>query len=190
MLAYLRVQRYKGTEILKQNHFGIKTYKKQKTETTVWLSWAEASVCVCLLCSVTSVHSRLGFRCSLFVKNLPIFAKCMKWSQKKAANFWGWNAVFCNQRFCNQPMAVLQMLSKGSLRDFCSNEPEHSWCGFASPHSRLISWALNGLTAQPPREPWYSNKIENERHGKLTLPQTSWCFHKVHGSRTPPPITG
>lgn len=46
MLAYLWVQRYKGTEILKQNHFGIKTYKKQKTETTAWISWAEVSVCV------------------------------------------------------------------------------------------------------------------------------------------------
>lgn len=46
MLAHLWVQRYKGTEILNKNNFGIKTLKKQNTESTAWISWSEFSVCV------------------------------------------------------------------------------------------------------------------------------------------------
>lgn len=191
MLAYLWVQRYKGTEILKQNHFGIQTYKKQKTETTVWIPWAEASVCVFTLqCYLRAQEA--GFELFINCKTSCSICKMYEMVPKKAANFWGWNSVFCKQRFCNHSMSALQMFSKGSLRDFCNNELAHSWCGFVShtqPHSLLIPWALNGLAEQPPGEPRYSNEIENKRHDKLILPQIPWCSHKMHGSRQPPFIT-
>lgn len=150
MLAYLWVQRYKGTEILKQNRFGIKTYKKQKAETTAWISWAEASVSVFTLqCYLRA--QQVGFQRFIICKTSSDVCKMYEMVPKKAANFGGGNAVFCNQ-----PMAVLQMCSKGSLRDLCNKELDHSWWGFAShtqPHSLLIPSALNGLAEQPPREP-------------------------------------
>lgn len=88
MLACLQVQRYKGTEILKQNNFGIKTYKKQKTETTAWISWAEASVCLFTLQCYFHAQ-QVGFEMFIICKTSSNVCKMYEMEPKEAANFWG-----------------------------------------------------------------------------------------------------
>lgn len=87
MLA-VQIQRYKGIEILNQNNFGIKTYSKQKTETTSWISWAEASACVLTL--QCYLHAQqVGFEMFIICKTSSNVCKMYEIEPKKAANFWG-----------------------------------------------------------------------------------------------------
>lgn len=157
MLGYLGVQKYIGTEILKQNNFGIKIYEKNpKTKTTTCIPQAGASVCTFhlkhYLCAPHVVSS-----CSLFGKHLPMFAKrCMKQCQKKLLNFRMEMQFFAtSQRSVSQQVNVcFAGVFETEPQKLCNNERDRSQRGLPSPLLvlLLISSALNIVTEWSPKE--------------------------------------
>lgn len=109
---------------------------------------------VCLLCSVTSVHSGLGLSCSLFVKHLPMFAKCMKWCQKKLLTFGVEMLSFATRGFATSQWLFCRCFQKGASETFATVNRTTAGVGLPPTHSPIhcCFHALNGLTEQPPRE--------------------------------------